>query len=156
MHQVVCKRTVVGQDQETLSHQVQAADGKDSGRWRNEVQDGLATFWIRCRRHDPRGLVEEVVDEALGDGRQDAIDLYTDLIWHDSVSNGGTSAIDGDPTIDDELLAVATTSDASPSKHLLEPLGSVVARHVDGASASSSARRVASSSSGKSVSGLGS
>ena len=85
---------VVGEQQQPLGVDVEAADGEHPRLGRHEVDDGGPALGVAGRRDDAGRLVQQVVDEVGVGGHQGAVDLEHVAADVDPRADVGDLAVD--------------------------------------------------------------
>ena len=102
---------------------VEPADGVDAlGNLGEQVDDARPARWVEVGRNVALGLVDGVIDHRLepdrlavdGDPSSGGVDPRAEL--------ADDLAVDGDATLEDELLAAAARAQAGVGQHFLKPL----------------------------------
>ena len=100
--------------------------GPSAGR---KARMSLRPCGRRHRGHDARRLVQRVVPHVGVEVHRDAVDLDASSLGVDLVAERGDPPVDGDATLDDQLLAGATGAEAGAGEGPLEALLGHAQRH---------------------------
>ena len=114
MGEPVGELAVVGEDEQTLSHQVEAADRKDARLGRNEAGDGGPSLRVVRGGDDSGGLVQEVVDEIGSHPHDHAVNLHQCPGRIDASAQPRHGAVDPHPPVRDQGFAGAATAETAP------------------------------------------
>ncbi len=114
---------IVGQDQQPGARLVEPADGVDSfGNLGQQIDDASGARWVGVGRNVAFGLVDGIVHHRLEPDRL-AVNRDPGLGGVDpSAKLADDLAVDGDPALEDELLAPAARAEAGMRQHFLEPI----------------------------------
>ena len=122
MGEPVGEIAVVGEDQQTLGHQVEATDRKDARLGGNEAGDGRPSLRVVRGGDHPGGLVEEVVNEIGPHAHDHAVDLDHCQGRIHARPQPGHRAVDPHPPVRDQLLAGAAAAETAAGQNLLQAL----------------------------------
>ncbi len=119
------ERAVVGEEEQSFAGVVEAADGIDAlGKIFEKLHDGGAAFGIGDGSDVAFGLVQKEVDKTLRRSEGAAIDA--DFVGEGiglSALLGDDLAVESDAAVGDDLLGLATGSDAGSGEDFLEAFG---------------------------------
>ena len=96
--------------------------GNTRGLGGHQVDHRRAALRVGRRGHDARGLVQQVVDQALAHADPGAVDLDVVGLGIDPRAEGRHLAVDGDPARRDQVLAGPAAAEAGLGQHLLQAL----------------------------------
>ena len=113
---------VVREDEQPLALAVEAADREDTWCRRNQLQHTGAPLRVIRGRHDPGGLVQQVVHQSRQDAYRCSVYFHEVRLDHHAPTENGYLAVDGDPSLGYELLTRPSTAIADTREYLLQPL----------------------------------
>ena len=122
MSQPMGQLTVVGDDDQAFRVHVQPTYGIDARLRGHERHHGGTIVGVFCRRDHSQGFVDQVMDQAGAHRDWHTVELdQVDLGVHPSAQHWHL-AVDGDPSIGDQVLAHAARADTRAGQDLLKPL----------------------------------
>ena len=157
MGEAVGKVAVVGEQQQPLGVGVEAADREHAGLGRHEVDDRRPAVRVRGPWSPRRAACSAGSRRARAARRRRAVDLDAVALDVDPATEHGDLAVDRDPAVGDQLLAVPPAAEAALGQHLLQSRSAFVLRRtVGGRHRAPQARNVVSSASTTSAPGTNS
>ncbi len=119
---------VVGDQDQSLAHPIEATDGEQPLFTRHEVDDAWATIGVEIGSHHAHRLGKHV-DHPLGVGEPFTVDAdFLPLRIDPGAELGEHLPIHFNPSFGDQFLALPSAAQPCRGQHLLQPLQSVVKR----------------------------
>jgi len=116
----LCHVSIVGQDEKSFRLGVEAADIKKARKfWRQKIEDGVARIGIGTRGNKAGRLVKDQVKRAFA-ANELAADFDMVLGGWLSAEVGANPAIDRNPALGDQLVAMPPRADAGGREETIE------------------------------------